>query len=187
MAIEDAITQLLLAHREGNREASDKLFALAYQELHGMAHRQMRRGQGSPTLNTTALVHEAYLKIVDHAHGDWQDRTHFMAVMATVMRHILVDYARQRKAEKRGGKAQQTLLRASVIGGEAVSLDVLDLDASLSRLAQINPRLSQLVEMRFFGGLTLEETANALEISIRTAHRDWYKAKGMLSVMLREK
>ncbi len=152
-----------------------------------MAHRQIRRGQGSPTLNTTALVHEAYLKIVDHTRGDWQNRTHFMAVMATVMRHILVDYARQRMAEKRGGKAHRTLLRTSVIGDEAVSLDVLDLDASLSRLAQINPRLSQLVEMRFFGGLTLEETAKALEISIRTAHRDWYKAKGMLSVMLREK
>ncbi len=185
MAVEDAITQLLLAHRQGNREASDKLFALVYDELHGMAHRQMRRGGGSPTLNTTALVHEAYLKIVDHT--DWQDRTHFMAVMATVMRHILVDYARQQKAEKRGGKAQKTLLRASVIGGEDVSLDVLDLDASLSRLAQIKPRLSQIVELRFFGGLTLEETAEALEISIRTAHRDWYKAKGMLSVMLREK
>ncbi len=157
MAVEDAITQLLLAHREGNKEASNKLFALVYQELHGMAHRQIWHGQGNATLNTTALVHEAYLKIVDHANGDWQDRTHFMAVMATVMRHILVDYARQQKAEKRGGKAQRTLLRASVIGGEAVSLDVLDLDASLSRLAQINPRLSQIVELRFFGGLTLEE------------------------------
>ena len=102
MAVEDAITQLLLAHRQGNREASDKLFALVYDELHGMAHWQMKRGGGSPTLNTTGLVHEAYLKIVDHEHGNWQDRAHFMAVMATVMRHILVDYARQRKAEKRG-------------------------------------------------------------------------------------
>ena len=184
MAVADAITQLLLAHRQGDREASDKLFALVYDELPGMAHRQMRHGGGSPTL---ALVHEAYLKLVAHAHGHWQDRPHFLAVMATVMRHILVDYARQRKAEKRGGQAHRTMLNASVIGGEAVSLDVLDLDAGLSRLAQINPRLSQIVEMRFFGGLTLEETAEALEISIRTAYRDWYKAKGMLSVMLREK
>ncbi len=185
--METTDAELVAQVRQGNEEASNKLFALVYQELHGMAHRQIWHGQGNATLNATALVHEAYLKIVDHTNGDWQDRTHFMAVMATVMRHILVDYARKQRTEKRGGKAQRTLLRASVVGGEAVSLDVLDLDASLSRLAQVNPRLSQLVEMRFFGGLTLEETAKALEISIRTAHRDWYKAKGMLSVMLREK
>ena len=186
MTAENPITQLLKAHRGGDRSAADRLFELVYRELHGMAHGQLFRRQPGRTLNTTALVHEAYLKLADRPAGDWQDRGHFFAVAARAMRQILIDHARRLQAEKRGGQAQRTDLVTSAVGGDELSVEILDLHAALSRLTEVNPRLGQIVELRFFGGLSLEETAEVLGVSRRTVDRDWLKAKGMLSLMLRE-
>ena len=163
---------------------ADKLFGLIYEELHGMAHRQLQRRRPGETLNTTALVHEAYLKMIDHSKGTFQDRSHFMAVTATVMRHILVDYARKQKADKRGGEAHRTLLNASVIGEADTAVDILDLNDALEHLKGINERLAQVVEMRFFGGLSHEEIADVLGTSLRTTERDWHKAKTFLYLIL---
>ncbi len=184
MTFSHEVTQLLLAHRRGNREVADKLFALIYEELHDMAHRQLRRGRPGETLNTTALVHEAYLKMIDHSKAAYQDRSHFIAVSATVMRHILVDYARKQKTDKRGGGAHRTLLNASVVGREDASIDILDLNDALDQLKEVNERLARVVEMRFFGGLSHEEIADVLGTSLRTTERDWHKAKTFLYLIL---
>lgn len=184
MSGENEITRLLAAHRRGDREAGDQLLERIYGDLRVIAYRQLGRGSAGRTLNATALVHEAYLKIAERPRGEWQDRVHFFAVAARAMRHILVDHARAFQAEKRGGKAQRTDLRASVAGGDELSVEVLDLHAGLSRLGELNPRLSRIVELRFFGGLSLEETAEVLGVSRRTIDRDWVKAKGLLTVML---
>ena len=186
MAADNEVTQLLQAHRAGDSGASDKLFALVYDELHGMAHRQLLHRRPSQTLQTTALVHEAYLKMFDRSKGVWEDRGHFFAVSARAMRQILVDYARKVRAEKRGGGAFRTELRTSAASEEGLSADILDLDEGLSKLAELNPRLSQVVELRFFGGLSAEEAAQVLEVSTRTVDRDWYKAKAFLYLVLRE-
>lgn len=184
MTFSDEITQLLLAHHRGDRDVADKLFSLIYNELRGMAHQQLQRRRPGETLNTTALVHEAYLKMIDHSKGTFQDRSHFLAVTATVMRHILVDYARKQKTDKRGGQVHHTLLNASLIGNKDASIDILDLNDALDRLKEINQRLAQVVEMRFFGGLSHEEIAEVLGTSLRTTERDWHKAKAFLYLTL---
>jgi len=184
MTFSHEVTKLLLAHRHGDREVADKLFALIYDELHGVAHRQLRRRRPGETINTTALVHEAYLKMIDHSKGSYQDRSHFVAVSATVMRHILVDYARKQKTDKHGGQVHRTLLNASLVGREDASIDILDLNDALDRLKEINERLAQVVEMRFFGGLSHEEIAEELGTSLRTTERDWHKAKTFLYLIL---
>ena len=184
MTFSHEVTQLLLAHRRGNRDVADRLFALIYDELHSMAHRQLQRRRPGETLNTTALVHEAYLKMIDHSKGTYKDRSHFLAVTATVMRHILVDYARKQKADKRGGEAHHTLINASVIGNAQAVVDVLDLNEALDQLKEVNERMAQVVEMRFFGGLSHEEIADVLGTSLRTTERDWHKAKAFLYLIL---
>ncbi len=184
LAFKQTVTRLLRTHRAGNARTADELFGLIYQELRVIAHRQLSRGRPSDTLNTTALVHEAYLKLADHPQGSWEDKTHFLAVAAKAMRHILVDYARKMNAVKRGGNVHRTLLDASLIGGDALTIDILDLDAGLERLEAFNKRLSQVVEMSFFGGLLHEEIAEALGVSLRTVERDWHKAKTFLYLML---
>ncbi len=173
------ITQMLAAIRQGETGALDRLLPLVYRELHLLAHRQLNR-VGHHTLSTTALVHEAYLKLVDQTQAQWRDRTHFMAVSAVAMRHILVDYARRRGAKKRGGDAKQVVLDELKIGVDERASDILALDQALDSLTGLDPRLGRLVELRFFGGLTVEETAEVMEISERTVKRDWRKARAFL-------
>lgn len=165
----------------------DRLFTLVYDELHTIAHRQVRRGGPDQTLNTTALVHEAYLKLVGQSQPGWQDRTHFLSVAAVAMRHILVDYARQRAARKRGRDAHPLLLAEADLGVEARAEVILAVDQALASLAELNERLSRLVELRFFGGLTVGETAAVMGISERTVKRDWRKARAYLYRVLSDR
>ncbi len=178
------VTQLLAEHRTGDKSASEKLYEIVYNDLHDMAQRQLRFRKPGETLNTTGLVHEAYLKMFDRSDGDWKDRAHFFAVTARAMRQILVDYARRTSAEKRGGKAHRTDLHASLIKDNDEPVDILDLEEALKQLEELKPRLSQIVECRFFGGLSIEETAEVLGMSSRTVDRDWYKAKSFLYLAL---
>lgn len=180
------ITALLLAWRRGDREAPDRLFDLAYAELRRIAHRQLGRERADHTLGTTALVHEAYLKLVDHTRAVLVDRAHFFAVAARVMRRILVDYARRYRALKRGGASPRVSLSGAEIPAEQRAATLVALDEALVRLADVDPRLAQVVECRFFAGLTEQETAQALEVTERTIRRDWVKAKGWLTHELRE-
>ena len=176
-----AITGCLQEWRDGDPEAKDRLFQLVYDHLRHMAHNALKRERGEHTLATTDLVHEAYLRLVGgHVQVEWQDRSHFFAVAAGVMRRILVDYARRRGTVKRG----QTPLRVP-LADEALSLDeraetLLALDDALTRLAGVNARLARVVEYRFFGGLSEEQTADALGVTARTVRRDWVKARGWL-------
>jgi RNA polymerase sigma factor (TIGR02999 family) len=185
------ITGLLLAWRAGDQDALDQLFPRVYDELRHIAHRRLARERGDHTLGTTALVNEAYLKLIDQTRAQWSDRAHFFAVAARVMRRILVDYARQHLAQKRGGAATPVTLDDEAVGNATVAADeradmLLALDEALTRLAELDERLSRVVECRFFGGLTEEETANALSVTARTVRRDWVKAKGWLHQALRE-
>jgi RNA polymerase sigma factor (TIGR02999 family) len=179
------ITRLLAAVREGDGNAMDRLMAMVYDELHAMARRQLRRRNPGQTLTTTALVHEAYLKLVDHPGATWQDRAHFLSVAALAMRHILVDSARRRVAKKRGGEGIRVPLEDLHLGNEEPSaetraVEILSLDRALTSLAGLNERLSRLVELRFFGGLNEEETAEVMGTSERTVRRDWRKARAFL-------
>lgn len=178
------ITQLLVAAREGERSAMDELFPLVYDKLHGMAHGRLRRRSPGQTLNTTALVHEAYLKLVDQTRARWNDRNHFLAVASVAMRHILVDYARRRTAGKRGGPERDVTLDDMQPGVIARADEILAIDQALGSLAELNERLARLVELRFFGGLSVAETAEVLEVSERTVKRDWRKARAFLYRML---
>ena len=180
----DDITALLLAWRGGDHAAFDRLFPAVYEELRGIAHRQLRRERPDHTLGTTALVHEAYFKLVDQTRAQWEDRAHFFAVAASAMRRILVGYARRHRAVKRSGK-QVTLDDATLIADERADT-LLALDEALAQLADVDERLARVVECRFFGGLTEEETAEALGVTARTVRRDWVKAKGWLYQALRE-
>ncbi|MFQ5524705.1 MAG: sigma-70 family RNA polymerase sigma factor [Thermoanaerobaculia bacterium] len=180
------ITQLLDVVREGDREALNRLLPLVYGELRTLAHRQLKGNRGDASLNTTALVHEAYLKLVDQGRADWKDRRHFLAVAATAMRHLVIDHARRRTAQKRGGGTRHTLLDEGRIGIEARAARLLALDEALENLAGLDGRLARLVELRFFGGLTVAESAGVLEVSEPTVKRDWRKAKALLYRTLNE-
>ena len=179
------ITRLLAAAHEGDSEAMDRLMTLVYDELRVMARRQFRSRRPGQTLTTTALVHEAYLKLVDHPGATWQDRSHFLSVAAVTMRHILVDSARRRVAKKRGGEGVRVPfddlhLSLEEPSSDARAVEVLALDRALTSLAALNERLSRLVELRFFGGLNEEETARVMGTSERTVRRDWRKARAFL-------
>lgn len=179
------ITGLLAAARQGDGDAASRLMALVYDELRAMARRQLRGRRPGQTLTTTALVHEVYLKLVDQAGVPWQDRSHFFSVAAMAMRHILVDSARRRVAKKRGGEEiritlDELRLPGAELDAEARAVEVLAIDRALTSLAALNERLSQLVELRFFAGLTEEETAEAMGTSERTVRRDWRKARAFL-------
>lgn len=175
-----SITDTLLACRAGEPDALDRLFRLVYDELRHIAHGQLRRERDDHTLNTTALVHEAYLKLVDQTQVQWADCSHFFAVATQAMRRILVDYARRYRAEKRGGSNERVALSDAMLVAEDRADTLIALDEALTRLAEIDDRLSRVVECRFFGGLTEEETAAALGVTARTVKRDWAKAKGWL-------
>lgn len=181
------ITNLLVDARGGDSDALDQLLPLVYDELRRIAHRQLRSERSDHTLCTTALVHEAYLKLVDQTRVSWQDRSHFYAVAAMAMRRILVDYARKHCAAKRGGGEQPVSLDEQTIAVKERAETLVALDEALRRLAALNERLSRVVEYRFFGGLTQKETAEALDVTARTVRRDWVKAKGWLYRELRER
>ncbi len=180
------ITGLLLAWRGGDGGAFDRLFPLVYDELRRIAHRQLVRERPDHTLGTTALVHEAYLKLVDQTRAQLTDRVHFFAVAARAMRRILVDYARRHRAAKRGGAAAAVSLDENTVVADQRADALLALDEALTQLAEIDGRMSHVVEYRFFGGLTEDETADALGVTARTVRRDWVKAKGWLAHTLRE-
>jgi RNA polymerase sigma factor (TIGR02999 family) len=167
----------------------DRLMPLVYDELRAVARRQLRRLRPGQTLDTTALVHEAYLRLVDQTAAAWQDRAHFLSVAGVAMRHILVDAARRRIAKKRGGEGLRITfdeLRPGQDGTDASrrAVEILDLDEALTSLAARNERLRRLVELRFFAGLTEEETAQTLGTSERTVRRDWLKARAFLFLAL---
>lgn len=184
MVAEGDITAVLVALRDGDRSALDRLVPLVYRDLRERAHRQLGHGRPGDTLSTTALVHEAYLKLVDSAHQSYRNRIHFFAVASRAMRQILVDNARHHLASKRNG-------------GRAISLDpeqlaspdrddeLIALDDALTQLEQLDERLARIVELRFFGGLSVEETADATEMSPRTVKRDWRKARAFLYQAMR--
>ena len=180
------VTERLAELAAGHAAAVDELFAILYEELRGIAHRQRRRWRGDDTLHTTALVHEAFLKLVDQDRIAAGSREHFLAVAARAMRHVLCNYARERRALKRGGAIEHVTLddsRRGVWTGNPLSepADVLvALDEALVRLEQVDPRQSKVVDCRFFGGLTIEETAAALDMSPRTVKRDWAVAQAWL-------
>jgi RNA polymerase sigma factor (TIGR02999 family) len=170
------ITELLLAWSAGDASALDQLMPLVHGELRRLARRHMNGERDGHTLQTTALVNEAYLRLIDVRRVRWQDRAHFFAMSARVMRRILVDHARGRQYQKRSGGVRVPLDEA-VIPAQEVGADLVALDDALEALAAVDPRKVQVVEMRFFGGLTVQETAEALEISVETVMRDWRLAK----------
>ncbi len=174
------VSQLLQAWNDGDETALEKLMPLVYKELHRMARHYMARESPGHTLQTTALVNEAYVRLVDSGHNNFQNRIHFLAVCAQAMRRILADWGRSRRALKRGGKIPLLRLDEALDGGEAPDLDFADLDEALKALAKVDPRKSQVVELRFFGGLNLEETAEVLKVSSDTVMRDWKMAKNWL-------
>lgn len=177
---EHAVTRALAGAAAGDTVAADHLWRLTYEELHRIAQRHLLSERADHTLSATALVHEAYLRLVGQQVVDWKSRAHFFGVASRVCRRILVDYARRRLAEKRGGARGRVTLDTGLIAVEAQSDEILALNEALDRLAGLNERLSQVVECRYFGGLSEEQTAEVLGISIRTVRRDWVKAKGWL-------
>jgi RNA polymerase sigma-70 factor (ECF subfamily) len=175
------VTALLLAWRAGDAGAGERLLPAVYAELHRQAERAMRREGGAHTLQATALIHEAYLRLVDQRRVEWRNRAHFFGIAAQTMRRVLVDHARGRLAEKRGGAMQRVTL-GDVGAGPAddSALDVLALHEALERLAELDPDQARLVELRYFGGLGIEETAEALGVSSSTVKREWAVARAWL-------
>jgi len=174
------VTQLLVAWGDGDGAALDKLMPLVNEELRRLAHHYMRGEDHGNTMQTSALVNEAYLRLVDQTNPHWQNRAHFFAISAQLMRQILVDYARKRRSRRRGGDVRQVSLDEEMIVSEGRSANVVALDDALKSLAEIDPRKSQIVELRFFGGLSIEETAEVLQISPGTVMREWTLAKAWL-------
>jgi RNA polymerase sigma factor (TIGR02999 family) len=174
------VTQLLLDWSNGSNGALDKLMPLVDQELHRLAHHYMRRESPGHTLQTTALVNEAYLRLIDQKHVHWKNRAHFFALSAQLMRRILVDHARKRQYEKRGGGAPKISFDEAMVVSRQRRGDLIALDDALDKLAAVDPRKSKIVELRFFGGLSVDETAEALQISAVTVMREWSMAKAWL-------
>jgi RNA polymerase sigma factor (TIGR02999 family) len=173
------VTQLLIAYSAGERDAFDRLLPMVYDDLRRIARRQLGYSN-QRTLNTTGLVHESYLKLVDQTRIDYQDRSHFLAISARAMRQIIIGYARKRNAQKRGGGERAVTLDEGRIAINEEAEQLLALDQALERLGTRNPRLAQVVECRFFAGLSEEETAEAMGVSLRTAQRDWMRARAWL-------
>lgn len=174
------VTQLLIAWREGDPSALEHLMPLVYRELHRLAHRGMRKEREGHTLQTSALVNEVFVKLIEHPQQNWQNRAHFMGLAAQLMRHILLDHARGRLRAKRGGGAWHIPLdEAAFVTGER-SAELVALDDALKELAKHDPRKSRLVELRFFGGLTNQEVAEVTGLTLRTVEREWRKARAWL-------
>ena len=175
-----ARTDILGELRSSASEPLDRLVPIVYAELRAIAHRQLAMGGRGGTLATTALVHEAYIKLVDQSQAQWSDRTHFFAVAALAMRHVLVDRAKARRRLKRGGDQHHVSLDEENISADDQPDALLELDEALTRLAAFDPRLARVVEYRFFGGLTEQEIAEAMGVTLRTVQRDWAKARALL-------
>lgn len=177
------ITRLIEAHRNGDGDAYDRAVELLYGELHGLAHRQLARFHGQATLHTTAVVNEAYIRLKESS-GEAVDRAHFLGMAAKAMRHVVIDYARKRSAEKRGGNLVQVELQDSDAAVAAQAEQLLLIDESLRELAKTSDRLVRVFECKFFAGLDDEETATTLGLAKRTAQRDWMKARALLAEYL---
>lgn len=180
------VTQLLIDWSRGNRSALDRLIPLIDRELHRLAHHYMRRENPGHTLQTTALVHEAYLRLVEQKRVHWKNRGHFFALAAQLMRRILVDSARSRRYAKRGGEARRISFDETMMFSRERGADLIALDEALERLATIDARKGKVVELRFFGGLSVDETAEALGVSAVTVMREWSMAKAWLYNSLNE-
>lgn len=174
------VSQLLHAWANGDQSALDRLMPLVYEELRQMASRYMHRQSPGHTLQTTALIHEAYLRLVNQKEARWQNRAHFFGVAAKAMRHILVDYARTRQAAKRGGETRKVSLNEAALVAADQAEEIVALDLALERLATVDYRKCQVVELRYFGGLSVEETAEVLKVSAETVMRDWRLARTWL-------
>ena len=184
------LTGLLIEWGQGDRAALDRLTPLVYDEIRRMAHREMQREREGHTLQTTALINEAYVRLAGSKNIDWQNRAHFFAVTAQVMRHILIDHARRRRYVRHGGEAQRVGLDVAmdeaVLMSTTRAAELVALDEALAELAKLDPRKSRVVELRYFGGLSLEETADVLEVSLMTVRRDWRAAKAWLYKAVRK-
>lgn len=178
------ITQLLVAWKQGDQQALEELTPLVYRELHRLAHGYLVREQRGHVLQTTALVNEAFVRLVDWKQVEWQNRAHFFGVSATLMRHILVQFAREQQAQKRGGDAVQVSLSVAAAVGTRENPDLVKLDDALNALEKLDPRQARTVELRFFGGLSLEEAAEVLRVSVSTVRRDWRMAQAWLHQQL---
>lgn len=178
------ITQLLVAWNQGDQQALDQLTPLVYRELHRLAHGYMAGERRGHVLQTTALVNEAFVRLVDWQQVEWQNRAHFFGVAATLMRHILVQFAREQQAAKRGGQAIQVSLSEAADLGARNNPDLVKLDDALTTLEKLDPRQARTVELRFFGGLSLEEAAEVLQVSLSTVRRDWRMAQAWLHQQL---
>jgi RNA polymerase sigma factor (TIGR02999 family) len=174
------ITELLAGYGRGDKEALDQLMPVVYEELRRQAARYLRREQAGHTLQTTALIHEAYVRLIDQRHVQWQNRAHFFGIAAQLMRRILVDHARTKKRVKRGGSDIRVSLGDANVSVKGQDLDIVALDEALQRLSEIDEQQSRVVELRFFSGLTVEETAEVMGISKATVKRDWSMAKAWL-------
>lgn len=179
------VTQLLLAWNEGDKAAMDQLMPLVYGELRRLAKQHMRRERAGRTLQTTALIHEAYVRLIDASQVRLENRKHFFATASRLMRQVLTDLARERGSHKRGGAAERVSLDEALMVSEQQNDELLALDEALRALAEFDARKSQVVELRFFGGLSVEETAEALDVSVETVHRDWRLARSWLLRLLR--
>jgi RNA polymerase sigma factor (TIGR02999 family) len=174
------VTQLLLEWNNGDRSALDRLMPVVYEELRRMARRHMRAEDAGHTLQATALVNDVYIRLVDQKQVNWQNRAHFFGAAARIIRRVLVDYARARHRLKRGGDAVKVSLNEDVNAAIATEVDVVALDDALGRLAKLDPQQERIIELRFFAGLSIEETAEALNISPATVKRDWTTARAWL-------
>jgi RNA polymerase sigma factor (TIGR02999 family) len=180
MSDQPNITELLVGYGRGDKESLDQLMPIVYDELRRQAARYLRHERPGNTLQTTALIHEAYVRLVDQRNVQWQNRAHFFGIAAQLMRRILVDHARTKKRAKRGGSDIRVSLGDATVAVKGQDLDVVALDEALERLAQIDAQQSRVVELRFFSGLTVEETAEVMGISNATVKRDWSMAKAWL-------
>jgi RNA polymerase sigma factor (TIGR02999 family) len=180
VATQSQLTNLLDDWKQGDPSALEKLTPLIYDELRRIAHRYARHERNGHTLQTTALINEAYVRLAGNESPDWQNRQHFFAVTAQVMRHILIDHARRRRALKHGGDGQQVSLSEAEAMTNERAAELIALDEALAELAAFDPRKSEVVQLRYFGGLSLEETAEALGVSLMTVRRDWRAAKAWL-------
>ena len=176
----ESVTELLADMRRGRRDALDKLLPIVHNELRRIAAWHLRRERPGHTLQPTALVNEAYLRLVDQRDIDWQSKAHFLGVAARLMRMILVDHARKRRAGKRAGELARVPLEDALLVAYERDVDLMALEEALDRLAAMDPRLSQIVELRYFGGLTTKETAEVLDLSAATIEREWATARGWL-------
>jgi RNA polymerase sigma factor (TIGR02999 family) len=180
LAPREEVTRMLIDWSGGDRQAPEKLMPLVYEELRQLARQYLQRERPDHTLQATGLVHEAYLRLVDQSTTTWQNRAHFFGVAAQVMRRILVDYARSHRAEKRGGGWDKLAFDEALAPSAERSIDLVALDDALKDLLALDPRQSQIVELRFFGGLTNEEVGEVLDVSPRTVKREWRMAKAWL-------